>query len=106
MLCEVFDVQALADIPQSIRKHTLGATGRQTLVYVRHQPVRSAKLFNPRTLKEYLNWWDRKFVPLLKEQCYALLTVSFVVSNPDKFYKAVMEGERLRVGQTGSKSCA
>jgi hypothetical protein len=95
MLCEAFDVRSLPDIPRCIRAHTRGATGRQTLVYVRHQPVRSAQLINPRTLKAYLNWWDKTFAPLLSEHFYGLLTVSFVVNNPARFRKAVLEQERV-----------
>lgn len=95
MMCEAFDVHSLPDIPRSIRAHTRGATGRQTLVYIRHQPVRSTQLINPRTLKSYLNWWDKTFAPLLTEHFYGLLTVSFVVNNPPKFRKAALEQEHV-----------
>lgn len=94
MICEAFHVLELQNIPQAIRKRTLGETGRQVLVYVRHVPMAS-KLITPRTLKQYLEWWDRKFVPLLQGQHYALLTVSFIVNNPPKFRKAALEDVRL-----------
>lgn len=87
MMSEAFDVHSLQDIPQYIRAYTRGATGRQTLVYVRHQPVRSPKVMNPRTLKDYLQWWDKNFALLLRDRAYALLTVSFEVSNPAKFHR-------------------
>ena len=89
MMCEAFDEHSLQDIPRCIRADTRGATGRQTLVYVRHQPVRSTKVMNPQTLKAYLRWWDQEFVPLLKDRTYALLTVSFEVKNPARFHKTV-----------------
>jgi hypothetical protein len=95
MMCGAFDVHSLQDIPHCIRAHTRGATGRQTLVYVRHQPVRSKNVMNPRILKTYMEWWDRKFAPLLEDRTYALLTVSFEVSNPAKFRKAMLEGAGL-----------
>jgi hypothetical protein len=95
MLCEVFDVRSLQDIPRGIRAYTRGATGRKALVYVRHQPVRSKNIMNPHLLKTYLEWWDRTFVPLLGESYYALLTVSFEVDNPAKFRRAVLDQERL-----------
>jgi len=96
MMCDAFqrefvkfDVRSLKDIPDCIRAYTRGARGRQTLVYVRHQPVRSKLVMNPRTLCTYLQWWDREFVPLLKDRFYALLTVSFVVDNSARFHKVV-----------------
>ncbi|MFQ5632585.1 MAG: hypothetical protein ACE5I1_27775, partial [bacterium] len=95
MLTEAFDVQSFRDIPRCIRSYTRGASGRQTLVYIRHQPVFSSELINPWRLKQYLLWWDRKFVPFLKDQFYGLLTVSFVVKNPAKFRKAMLEKQRL-----------
>lgn len=95
MLTEAFDVHALQDIPRSIRSYTRGAVGRQTLVYVRHQPVKSKHTLNPRLLKAYLTWWDQVFAPLLQERCYALLTISFEVNNPIKFRQALLDGEKL-----------
>ncbi len=95
MLCEAFDVLELADIPKSVRARTRGATSRQTLIYVRHQPVTSAKLINPATLKLYLKWWDQSFVPLLQRRHYALLGVSFIVRRPARFYAFVRDRERL-----------
>jgi hypothetical protein len=44
-----------------------GAAGRQSLVYVRHTPVRSSEVLNPRDLKAYLAWWDSQVAPLLDE---------------------------------------
>jgi hypothetical protein len=95
MMSEAFDVQSLRDIPGCIRNFTRGASGRQALVYVRHEPVRSPKVMNPRLLKAYLEWWDRAFVPLLDNRSYALLTVSFEVNNPARFRRAVLEQEGL-----------
>lgn len=95
MLCEAFDVRALRDIPRSIRTLTRGVTGRQALVYVRHQPVYSKHVMNPHLLKTYLEWWDQTFVPLLGEHHYALLTVSFEVDNPARFRRAMLEQAKL-----------
>jgi hypothetical protein len=95
MLAEAFAVPTLDQIPNRIRAENRGVSGRRTLVYVRHQPVRSARLVNPGVLKTYLEWWDCNFAPLLEGEVYALLGVSFVVGNPHKFYKALLEKERL-----------
>jgi hypothetical protein len=95
MMSEAFDVHSLQDVPRVIRAHSRGATGRQTLVYVRHQPVRSKKVLDPGTFKAYLQWWDKRFASLLQDRYYALLTVSFEVDNPAKFRKAMLEGARL-----------
>ena len=85
MMAEAFEVHSLKDIPRSIRKYARGITGQQSLVYIRHAPVRSKRIMNPDTLKDYLIWWERNFVPLLQDRVYALLTVSFEVDNPARF---------------------
>jgi hypothetical protein len=96
MMLEVFDVDYPEDIPTHIRSKTRGTFGKQTLVYVRHQPVTSAKVINPKTLKIYLEWWNVVFVPLLREtQTYVLLGVSFIVKNPPKFRALILDKERV-----------
>lgn len=84
MLTEAFGVNMLDDIPARIRAENRGASGRQTLVYVRHKPMES-KLFTPATFRTYLQWWDANFAPLLREHVVALLGVSFVVTKPKNF---------------------
>ncbi len=95
MLTEAFEVNHPDDIPARIRSKTRGAFGKRALVYVRHQPVASAKLINPRTLRIYLEWWNAEFVPLLEKHQYALLGISFVVKNPAKFRRLILEKERI-----------
>jgi hypothetical protein len=70
-------------------------SGRSTLVYVNHQPLRSSKLINTGAYKKYLEWWDCHLTPLLEAQTCALLGVSFVVGNPDNFKRAVEEKDRV-----------
>nr|VFJ89718.1 MAG: hypothetical protein BECKH772A_GA0070896_100175 [Candidatus Kentron sp. H]VFJ91256.1 MAG: hypothetical protein BECKH772B_GA0070898_100165 [Candidatus Kentron sp. H]VFJ97802.1 MAG: hypothetical protein BECKH772C_GA0070978_100165 [Candidatus Kentron sp. H] len=94
-LTEAFGVKYPDDIPRAIRKLTQGASGRQTLVYVRHAPVISSRLINPKSLKGYLAWWDRAFAPLLERNQFLLLGISFVVKNPAKFRGLVLEKDRL-----------
>ncbi|MBT7890154.1 MAG: hypothetical protein HN580_14125, partial [Deltaproteobacteria bacterium] len=94
-LIEAFEVNNLDDIPGAIRNMTSGSSGRQTLVYVRHLPVTSSRLINPKVLKMYLNWWDEKFIPLLEKNQFALLGISFIVKNPPKFRNLILEKERL-----------
>lgn len=91
MLLEAFAVNELAAIPARIRARTAGAVGVQTLVYVRHQPVRSPKVLDSVKLQRYLEWWDSVFAPLLESHQYALLGVSFLVNNPTSFVSR-MEG--------------
>ncbi len=96
MLTAAFDVNHLGDIPARIRAQTRGASGRQTLVYVRHTPVRSAKaVINAKTFGTYLEWWDTHFAPLLDGQVFAVLGVSFVVKEPSKFDRVFTERERI-----------
>lgn len=85
MLLEAFGVNELAAIPARIRARTAGAAGVQTLVYVRHQPVRSPKILDSSKFQRYLEWWDHNFAPLLEAQQFALLGVSFLVNNPASF---------------------
>jgi len=95
MLSEAFDVQEFDDISSRIRTQTRGVSDRRTLVYVRHQSVRSSKLITPAVLKSYLEWWDCNFVPLLGNQAFGLLGVSFVVRNPPNFLRALNEKHRI-----------
>lgn len=85
MLLEAFGVNELAAIPARIRAHTAGARGVQTLVYIRHQPVRSPKILDSGKFQRYLEWWDSNFAPLLEPHQFALLGVSFLVNNPVGF---------------------
>ena len=43
MFLEAFGISKLDDIPARVRAETAGAIGTQTLVYVRHTPIRSEK---------------------------------------------------------------
>ncbi len=96
MLTEAFKVNALEEIPSQIRAQTQGAAGRQTLVYLRHVPIRSAKaVINPATLKTYLEWWDKCVAPQFEGQMFAVLGVSFVVGKPDNFRRALTEHEHI-----------
>lgn len=95
MLCAAFEVSTLEAIPARIRARNRGVSGRQTLVYVRHQPVQSARLINPVVLKHYLQWWDACFVPLLEPQVFAVLGVSFIVGKPAVFLRALTEQVHL-----------
>ncbi|MCP4378780.1 MAG: hypothetical protein GY794_21710, partial [bacterium] len=96
MMLEVFEVDSLEEIPAHIRSKTRGTFGKQTLLYVRHQPVTSTKVINPKTLKSYLEWWNALFIPLLRgTQTHALLGVSFIVKNPPKFRSLILDKERI-----------
>ncbi|MCP4689123.1 MAG: hypothetical protein GY859_13800, partial [Desulfobacterales bacterium] len=95
MLKEAFEISHLADVSSRIRNETKGASGKQTLVYIRHQPVSSSKLINPKILKRYLQWWNAVFAPLLEKNQFALLGVSFRVKKPAKFKKVMLEKEKL-----------
>jgi len=88
VLTEAFRVNSLEDIPARLRYESRGAL---TLLYVRHEPVRSTRLINPASLKEYVRWWDTAFAPLLEKKQFALLTVSFLVSNPPLFAENIEE---------------
>jgi len=93
-LAQTFEVNTLDDIPARIRNKSHGESGKQTLVYVRHEPVRAANLINPESLKGYVEWWDHEFVPKLPKNQFALLSVSFIVKNPPAFAE-YMEDEKF-----------
>lgn len=95
MLCAAFEVEKPDQIPRKIREHSHGASRRKTLVNVRHVPLYQQHRINPKTLKQYLHWWDRQFAPLLPRHAYALLTVSFVVPNPAKFCQEMTQAFNL-----------
>ncbi len=95
MLTEAFDVSDFAQIPARIRTWSRNRAGTQTLVYVRHQPLRSTKVITLNRLKTYLEWWDETFIPMLPELAFALLGMSFVVENPERFYKILVDKKRI-----------
>ena len=94
MLLRAFKVERLEDIPGRIRGWAGGAD-RQTLVYVRHLPIRKKKRFNPRLLRLYIDWWDRVVAPLLEPRQHILLGISFVVAKPPAFQKLVLDREGM-----------
>jgi hypothetical protein len=91
MLLEAFEVDSLDNIPGRVRTQTKGESGRQTLVYICHQPVLTAEPIKPSVLRTYLEWWDCNFVPLLHQEtdAFGLLGVSFEVRNPPKFLEVL-----------------
>ena len=95
MLVEAFGAASLRLVAQSIRAANRGASGRPVLVYVRHQPVRSKAVLSLPQLKAYVRWWDRVFAPLLGENQYALLGISFEVEQPAKFRRFLLESEQI-----------
>jgi len=100
MLTEAFSVSTLDAIPARIRSKTAGASGTQTLVYIRHQPVRSPKVLNAKNFQRYLAWWDSVFAPLLESQQFVLLGVSFLVDNPANFLARVEPLEDMELHLT------
>ncbi|MCP4699938.1 MAG: hypothetical protein GY862_24270 [Gammaproteobacteria bacterium] len=48
VLTEAFDARGFEDIPARVRADT---HGKSTLIYVRHEPVRSTQLINPESLR-------------------------------------------------------
>ena len=94
MIRQAFKVSTLEDIPARIRKESQGTYGKQTLVYLRHEPVRSPRLINPAALKEYIRWWDKEMTKLLDRKQFALVSVSFLVKNPPAFVE-YMEAQHI-----------
>lgn len=89
VLAETFNkVRSIEEIPSHIRSES---QGKPTLLYVRHEPVRSTRVINPVSLKQYVKWWDTEFVPKLEKKQYALLTISFLVNNPPQFVEDMKE---------------
>lgn len=100
MLTEAFSVNELQAIPARIRAKTAGASGKQTLVYMRHQPVASPKILNSENFQTYLEWWDNEFARLLEPNQFALLGVSFLVDNPTRFLDRMERLEQLELAMT------
>lgn len=103
MLLEAFKVDSLDNIPGRIRTQTKGESGRQTLVYICHQPVLPDEPFKPSVLRTYLEWWDCNGVPLLQQEtdAFGLLGISFEVRNPLKFLELLQKkGDNLELRHT------
>ena len=94
VLSKAFQVNTIEDIPGRIRSESQGESGKQTLVYVRHEPVRATNLINPESLKNYIDWWDKEVVSKLHKDQFALLCVSFIVKNPPLFAECI-ENEHI-----------
>ncbi|MCI5211083.1 MAG: hypothetical protein D3910_20375 [Candidatus Electrothrix sp. ATG2] len=97
MLCQAFEVENLDHIPGRIRTFSRGISGRKILVYLCHRPVTSRYIFDPKKIQLYLDWWNRKFLPLVPENAHALLGISYHAKNPEKFYDFLVKKERLDV---------
>jgi len=94
VLTKAFKVNSIEDIPGRIRSESHGESGKQTLVYVRHEPVRATNLINPESLKNYIEWWDNEIASKLHKDQFALLCVSFIVKNPPLFSECI-ENEKI-----------
>jgi len=85
---EALGVQSIDDVPARIRGETRGARGSDTVLYVRHHPLRRGEVVDPGVLKIYLEWWNDVFAPLLgRANAFGLLGVSFVVRDPGRFIR-------------------
>ena len=89
VLTKAFKVNSIEDIPGRIRSESQGESGKQTLVYVRHEPVRATNLINPESLKHYIDWWDNEIAARLHKDQFAVLCVSFMVKNPPLFAECI-----------------
>lgn len=95
VLCEAFAVNDLVNVPAPVRSESGGISGRNTLINVRHLPVENPPIINPGSLKLYLEWWNAHFVKLLERHQYALLGVSFIINNPERFRRAILDEDEL-----------
>ncbi|XCN73458.1 MAG: hypothetical protein Q3M24_01525 [Candidatus Electrothrix aestuarii] len=98
MLCHVFDVDKSMPehISGRIREFSRRVSGRKTLVYICHRPVTPTKdFFDPKKIRLYLDWWNRKFLPLVPQNAHVLLGISYYTKNPAKFYRSLVQKERL-----------
>jgi len=95
MITEAFDVQSLHHIPGRIRDYSRTVSGRQTLVYVRHEPLSSIEVVTPDRLKTYLEWWDYCFAPSMEGQVFGLLSISFEFQNSEDFHTLLAEKESI-----------
>lgn len=94
MMLEAFDVPNLDDVPARIRSQTRGEPGRDIVVYVRHEPIRSGEVVQPKHVGRYLEWWDDVFAPRLRDApAFGLLGLSFVVENPPRFLQVLKKNK-------------
>lgn len=88
MMLEAFEVDTMNHIPACIRSSSQGRSNRQTLVYIRHAPLRSVEIMNLRRLKEYLEWLNTYFATLLDRDSHAMFGISYVMKDhAEKFHK-------------------
>ncbi len=95
MFCQAFEVESLEHIPARIRIFSRGMSSRKVLVYLCHRPVTSKYVFDPKKIRLYLDWWNKKFLPLVPENAHVLLGISYYAKKPAKFYDFLVKKERL-----------
>jgi hypothetical protein len=93
--CQAFEVESLEHIPARIRTFSRGMSSRKVLVYLCHRPVASRSTFAPKNIRLYLDWWNRKFLPLVPSNAHVLLGISYHAKKPATFYDFLVQKEKL-----------
>jgi len=93
--CQAFEVENLEHIPARIRTFSRRVSGQKVLVYLCHRPVTSKYVFDPKKIRLYLDWWNKRLLPLIPTNAHALLGISYHAKNPAKFHNALVKKERL-----------
>ncbi len=88
MILEAFDFdpnnENLNHIPGRIRSYAQGRHYRQTLVYIRHQPLKTNKIIGIKELKVYFEWLEIYLAPMLEKNVFVICGVSYILPNPSK----------------------
>lgn len=85
-LLEAFAVSSLQEIGRSMAEFSSAVP----LVVVNHPHAETAEVMDPAQLLGYLDWWDRRVMPVLNnDRQFFALGFSFRSQNPDRFAAAL-----------------
>ena len=89
MFLEAFHIQDINEISGRIREIVQNESGQESFIYFRHEPLDWPDgRITPIHIKEYVQWWDRQFLPLLTEaRAFGLLGISFVADRSNALQK-------------------
>lgn len=98
MLMLAFDVDDFRKIGEKIRVEATRMHVRQMIIYIPHPPLTKEDYFYKASqLKDYLEWLDREFIPLLPDNVFALIGLAHIVEDTSKFKDTIEDKiERIR----------
>lgn len=91
MLLQALAIQRFEDIPAALRREARASSDTRVLAYVRHTTVRGQGVINPKSVRQYLDLWNREVAPYFTVRNFAVIGMAFVVDKPEGFAAAMVK---------------